>query len=207
MTSKRNRQGFSLIESAIVLAVVGLVIGGIWVAAAHITQKRRAQQTVDGLLIISEKLLKTYHGFNTAFDEQLSGTNIKNILGTLPDGFEVSSGDSLSSPIFRSLDVSVGSGTVKGLYRSLLSLELYGAYSASGCQSVGLTLLTQFTSGRLGPVNEIFVSGSESSFQIGGQKSTGFYWNRNNIDGQGNPNLTDMLPENDCEYISIIIER
>lgn len=41
------RSGFSLIEAAIVLGVVGLVIGGIWVAATAVQQKMALNQTVE----------------------------------------------------------------------------------------------------------------------------------------------------------------
>lgn len=37
----RQRKGFNLVEAAIVLGVVGLVIGGIWVVAAEVRQKQR----------------------------------------------------------------------------------------------------------------------------------------------------------------------
>jgi hypothetical protein len=37
LAARKKRRGFNLIESAIVLGVVGLVIGGIWVAAAKVS--------------------------------------------------------------------------------------------------------------------------------------------------------------------------
>lgn len=42
-------RGFSLIESAIVLAVVGLVIGGIWVAAASVSENWKVEETIQGI--------------------------------------------------------------------------------------------------------------------------------------------------------------
>ena len=39
-----NSSGFNLIESAIVLGIVGLVIGGIWVAAESVTANNRRQE-------------------------------------------------------------------------------------------------------------------------------------------------------------------
>lgn len=52
----KKKKGFSLIESAIVLAVVGLVIGGIWVAAASVIETRKANQTVNAFLGIINKV-------------------------------------------------------------------------------------------------------------------------------------------------------
>lgn len=43
-----KRKGFNLVEAAIVLGVVGLVIGGIWIAAATVTYNQKLQQTFDG---------------------------------------------------------------------------------------------------------------------------------------------------------------
>ncbi len=45
----RRRRGFNLIEAAIVLGVVGLVIGGIWVAAAEVSERMRIQRTIEQL--------------------------------------------------------------------------------------------------------------------------------------------------------------
>jgi type II secretory pathway pseudopilin PulG len=43
--ARKKRRGFNLIESAIVLGVVGLVIGGIWVAAASVKERLRQSET------------------------------------------------------------------------------------------------------------------------------------------------------------------
>lgn len=45
----RFQRGFSLIESAIVLAVVGLVIGGIWAAAASMSENWKVEETIRGI--------------------------------------------------------------------------------------------------------------------------------------------------------------
>ena len=49
---KNNKRGFNLIEIAIVLAVIGLVIGGIYVAASAVTENNRKQNTQKQLLQI-----------------------------------------------------------------------------------------------------------------------------------------------------------
>lgn len=48
--TKRTLRGFNLIEAAIVLGVVGLVIGGIWVAAAAVQSNLREADASKGLL-------------------------------------------------------------------------------------------------------------------------------------------------------------
>lgn len=42
--SRHKQSGFSLIETAIVLGVVGLVIGGIWIAAATVSREHSANE-------------------------------------------------------------------------------------------------------------------------------------------------------------------
>jgi len=64
------RKAFSLIEAAIVLGVIGLVIGGIWAAAASFSLSYKINQTYAGLLIAVQEYRKTYS--STSADQLLA---------------------------------------------------------------------------------------------------------------------------------------
>lgn len=64
VTTTHRRRGFSLIEAAIVLAVVGLVIGGIWAAVSTLREKYAVSQTVSGILSTVEGTRRFTKGFN-----------------------------------------------------------------------------------------------------------------------------------------------
>lgn len=51
---RAQKLGFSLIEAAIVLAVVGLVVAGIWVAAAEMYENYKVNKTVEGIFTIEK---------------------------------------------------------------------------------------------------------------------------------------------------------
>ena len=65
MTARKKRRGFSLIEAAIVLGVVGLVIGGIWYAAASVQQSQRINETSDGIIAMCDQLTNLYRSMPT----------------------------------------------------------------------------------------------------------------------------------------------
>lgn len=52
---KKRRRGFSLIEAAIVLGIVGLVIGGIWVATAAVKNRMAIRNALDLVFFLQEK--------------------------------------------------------------------------------------------------------------------------------------------------------
>ena len=52
--------GFNLIEAAIVLGVIGLIIGGIWIAASSYTQKQNAVQLASNYFTISNGAIDLY---------------------------------------------------------------------------------------------------------------------------------------------------
>jgi len=54
--------GFSLIESAIVLAIVGLVIGGIWMAASTVRRNMELTRTSEAMLVTYQKAKELYSG-------------------------------------------------------------------------------------------------------------------------------------------------
>lgn len=59
MKQRHNyKKAFSLIEAAIVLGVVGLVIGGIWIGAATLKQRWFEQKFMEGLVVLTENAQK-----------------------------------------------------------------------------------------------------------------------------------------------------
>ncbi len=52
----RKKKGFNLIEAAIVLGVVGLVIGGIWIAAAAVMEEWKVRKTVTDVETIARNI-------------------------------------------------------------------------------------------------------------------------------------------------------
>jgi len=58
----RRKKGFSLIEAAIVLGIVGLVIGGIWVAASAVQTNLRESTASQGILQIVQNVRNLYYG-------------------------------------------------------------------------------------------------------------------------------------------------
>lgn len=58
----RTRRGFNLVEAAIVLGVVGLVIGGIWVAAASVTRNMRIKETLEIVLTSETATSRIFKG-------------------------------------------------------------------------------------------------------------------------------------------------
>lgn len=60
MKKNVNKRGFNLIEIAIVLAVIGLVIGGIYVAASSVTENQRKQKAQSQLLTIVQNMRAVY---------------------------------------------------------------------------------------------------------------------------------------------------
>lgn len=58
--------GFSLIEAAIVLGVVGLVIGGIWVAAAAVSENHKQTRALQQIAYFTAQIGKIYSGQTAA---------------------------------------------------------------------------------------------------------------------------------------------
>lgn len=57
-----NNKGFSLVEASIVLGIVALVIGGIWVGAAAVTENFKVSKAEEQVLTIAQELRRFYFG-------------------------------------------------------------------------------------------------------------------------------------------------
>jgi prepilin-type N-terminal cleavage/methylation domain-containing protein len=60
---KRGLHGFSLVELAIVMGIIGVIIGGIWVAAGASRQTQREVQSVQALQLTVDAVRAGYGGF------------------------------------------------------------------------------------------------------------------------------------------------
>ena len=58
----RRRRGFNLVEAAIVLGVIGLVIGGIWAAASSLSESRKVSLAATGTLKAVDNIRKMFPG-------------------------------------------------------------------------------------------------------------------------------------------------
>ena len=58
--SRKYALGFNLIEAAIVLGVIGLIIGGIWVAAAAINERMKVNETLAGVMTIINNVNRNF---------------------------------------------------------------------------------------------------------------------------------------------------
>ena len=82
MTRQNHKRGFNLIEAAIVLAVVGGVIGGIWVSAANMYESYKVNKTAADIAII----VKNIQGLISNMDAETLGN------GNIPTSSLISAG-------------------------------------------------------------------------------------------------------------------
>lgn len=60
LESKKNKRGFTLTEIAIVLGIIGLILGAIWVAAAAVYTNMRISKSQQHLLAITQAIRSLY---------------------------------------------------------------------------------------------------------------------------------------------------
>lgn len=99
-SEQSKRHGFSLVESAIVLAVVGLVLGGIWVASTAVIQRYRVNETASGIVKVATEArqLFTYASYPT-INKWDDVTSTIAAAGILPKNFECCSGHYAKTPM------------------------------------------------------------------------------------------------------------
>jgi hypothetical protein len=85
-----RRRGFNLIEAAIVLGVIGLVIGGIWVAASDVSSKMRVNETAQGILKIvsAARPLLPFSSYPSTLGATINVTSTMSAARAIPASFQ-----------------------------------------------------------------------------------------------------------------------
>ena len=138
--ARRAKRGFSLIEAAIVLGVVGAVIGTIWVAAANMYENYKVNKTVGDLRLIVQKTQNLISFRDAA---AIDGGGIVDITTTLRDAGvfpkDWVNGDTVKTPFG-------GPVTMRSYYSKWFMIDIW-PLSRSSCSK----LLVKISS--LGAVN------------------------------------------------------
>ncbi len=87
MTHQSAKRGFNLVEAAIVLGVIGLVIGGIWVAAASVQSNLRKTNAMTGLIQIATNTANLLKNHAYPAGPQIDITTQMISAGALPGNF------------------------------------------------------------------------------------------------------------------------
>lgn len=112
MTACKKRRGFSLIEAAIVLGVVGIVIGGIWYAATSVIQSQRINDTAAGILQIASgaRRLFSHADYPTTASTDTTVTSTVVSAGLFPADFKIGSSGFAISPMGAMIRVHISTG-------------------------------------------------------------------------------------------------
>lgn len=173
----RSKNGFNLIEATIVLGVVGLVIGGIWVAAAAVSFKHNINslttaiaQTVSG---IKEKGGRTYwvQIAATSTGTETSLTQAVYEMGIIPRGF-LYTGAYYMEPYFGKLmfDVFLYTGADQRDINILLETPDSSPMGQSLCINLSRSLIQAFYN--TGPANPVMSPTISNALVIFGGSTT-----------------------------------
>lgn len=124
-----EEKGFSLIEAAIVLGVVGIVIGGIWYSAASVQQSQRINDTAAGILQIAQgaRRLFSHSDYPTANNTATNVTSTAAASGLLPGDFKYISGQTATSPMGAGFSVALSCyGATGSFYCPMLQIAFTG---------------------------------------------------------------------------------
>lgn len=170
----RTRKGFNLIEAAIVLGVVGLVIGGIWVAASAVRYQHQLAETAKGILVSVQAVRSLYARQPcTVASTTLNLSQID--LGPVSKWPLYSSGPLVFTPLGPSLEVRVMCGTAYGNVIQITLGQGSPPYDFAACQQLNSRLGLKNPLGAPTPDGNFVAMGGVGSC-ISGMSTVSYYW-------------------------------
>ncbi len=171
-TRLRQRAGYTLTEVAIVLAVIGVILAGVWTAAGVVNEKTRLSQAVDQANIIAQNMtafLQSGYGVTNAPVNKTDITGIMITSGVIPPWAQTPPGGGTTGQNpwdqagFHIWWVSASPRE----YR----MSFYNIGSERGC--IGLLAgLTSCTPGQPGCPVRVLTGGKSNNFTGGGTPTT-----------------------------------
>lgn len=208
LRQKARYRGFNLIEAAIVLGVVGLVIGAIWVGAASFYQRHRVEQSYSGMLMIGNKIGKIYSDAGLVSEFALAAAELHGMVGnSLPAGFTLEHSTGFSSPLFE----LVGAGVRCEDADSYCTVSVRGFTSDyDACVAFGVRALAAL--GR-GEITGVYLAGVGGSYIEAGHDDERRLWT-NVVPAAGAPTLIQGTPPDpllagqipDCFLAAVAVE-
>lgn len=139
MIRQHHKRGFSLVEAAIVLAVVGLVVAGTWVAAATTIENNKRNTTLE---IITTAVYEIRRSLNRVyFSDEYDLTDFSASIGAIPSNKKSPYGDLFiraelnQGGDFKILLYKLGPKTCVFLFNKIANSD---AVSKSGLMRIGI---------------------------------------------------------------------
>lgn len=106
-------KGFTLTEAAIVLGIVGLILGAIWVAAASVYSNLRVKQTSEELLQVAQAVRSLY-ATSTTVDPAITAVNVARAGGFPSDMLDNPNNPTTVRDVWGG-DVTMAANTINGV--------------------------------------------------------------------------------------------
>ena len=136
--AQKKRRGFNLIEAAIVLGVVGAVLGALWATASNFYENYKVNKTVEGIFIIAKNIQRLVSNRDAEFMPEGDITSAMVNASTLPVGWVRSA--MTNSPIGTQVKIySCHANSVCGYggYKApVFGISLEGKISQPACTTI-----------------------------------------------------------------------
>lgn len=134
------RRGFNLVEAAIVLGVIGLVIGGIWTAASAVQRNMKLNELVTLISTINSNLQSLYATNRPSEQISIQGNLLRNVV---PNSHQLSnSNQAVAEPFGGNMTVDIENTNI------IYALHLPNPTSEENktyCFTIATKLLTSFS--------------------------------------------------------------